>query len=214
MKSRLTTDRIHVAVVEGDLIRFFGFRALLESQDDLELSQVPLSEIQDVQNVDVALLTIHSGPKFLQSLKWIQPGLRFIVTGRHIDDKEALTAISCGAKGVVDESSSASNIARAIRTVHGGSVWAPRRVLATLVEKASATGKWPASTSDKQITAREKEVLELLVVGRSNKEIASPLGIEERTVKAHVSHLLRKLGVSNRIMLSMQAVNHGLVSSN
>jgi DNA-binding NarL/FixJ family response regulator len=103
-------------------------------------------------------------------------------------------------------------MARAIRTVLDGSVWAPRHILAILVERASATGKWPPSTSDKQITVREKEVLELLVTGRSNKEIAFPLGIEERTVKAHVSHLLRKLGVSNRIMLSTQAVNHGLVS--
>ena len=62
-------------------------------------------------------------------------------------------------------------------------------------------------------TEREKEVLVLLVAGRSNKEIGAPLGIEERTVKAHVAKLLRKIGVQNRIALSIHAVTHSLVSS-
>ena len=60
-------------------------------------------------------------------------------------------------------------------------------------------------------TDREKQVLELLVAGRSNKEIGSPLGIGERTVKAHVAKLLRKVGVQNRIALSVHALTHSLV---
>jgi DNA-binding NarL/FixJ family response regulator len=62
-------------------------------------------------------------------------------------------------------------------------------------------------------TDREKEVLEMLVDGRSNKEIGSALGIEERTVKAHVAKLLRKNGLQNRVALSVHAVTHSLVSS-
>jgi DNA-binding NarL/FixJ family response regulator len=53
----------------------------------------------------------------------------------------------------------------------------------------------------------------MLVAGCSNKEIAAPLGIEERTVKAHVAKLLRKVGVSNRVMLSVHAITHALVTS-
>jgi len=63
------------------------------------------------------------------------------------------------------------------------------------------------------LTDREREVLEMLVVGRSNKEIGATLGIEERTVKAHVAKLLRKVGVQNRIALSVHAITHSLVSS-
>ena len=63
-------------------------------------------------------------------------------------------------------------------------------------------------------TDREKEVLELLVVGRSNKEIGAALGIEERTVKAHVAKLMRKVGVQNRIALSVHAITHSLVTAN
>jgi DNA-binding NarL/FixJ family response regulator len=61
-------------------------------------------------------------------------------------------------------------------------------------------------------TDREKEVLELLVAGRANKEIGSVLGIEERTVKAHVAKLLRKVGVQNRVALSVHAITHSLVT--
>jgi DNA-binding NarL/FixJ family response regulator len=67
-------------------------------------------------------------------------------------------------------------------------------------------------SSRRTFTNREKEVLELLVAGRSNKEIGTPLGIEERTVKAHVAKLMRKVGVQNRIALSVHAITHSLVS--
>ena len=63
------------------------------------------------------------------------------------------------------------------------------------------------------MTSRERQVLEMLVEGRSNKEIAVPLGIEERTVKSHVAILMRKVGVQNRISLSVQAIKHSLVSA-
>jgi DNA-binding NarL/FixJ family response regulator len=61
-------------------------------------------------------------------------------------------------------------------------------------------------------TDREKEVLELLVAGHANKEIGAVLGIEERTVKAHVAKLLRKVGVDNRVTLSVHAITHSLVT--
>jgi DNA-binding NarL/FixJ family response regulator len=64
-----------------------------------------------------------------------------------------------------------------------------------------------------RLTAREKQVLEMLVEGRSNKEIGNPLGIEERTVKAHVAKLMHKVGVKNRVALSVHAVRHSLVSA-
>ena len=64
-----------------------------------------------------------------------------------------------------------------------------------------------------QFTERERDVLEMLVAGRSNKEIGSALGIEERTVKAHVAKLMRKVGVQNRIALSVHAITHSLLDN-
>src|SRR2546426_344021 len=60
-------------------------------------------------------------------------------------------------------------------------------------------------------TDREKQVLKMLVEGRSNKEIGAPLGIGERTVKAHVAKLMRKVGVENRVALTVHAITHSLV---
>jgi DNA-binding NarL/FixJ family response regulator len=124
------------------------------------------------------------------------------------------TAIVSGAKGCVEEEAPAMEFARALRAVHGGSVWAPRRVLSLLVERYNATSERASQPARRGLTNRERQVLELLVAGCSNREIGDPLGIEERTVKAHVAKLMRKVGVRNRIALSMHAVAHSLVSRN
>jgi DNA-binding NarL/FixJ family response regulator len=102
--------------------------------------------------------------------------------------------------------------ARAFRAVCEGSVWVPRRVLSLLVERNNAAAGREPQPSRRGFTNREKQVLELLVDGCSNREIAGPLGIEERTVKAHVAKLMRKVGVRNRIALSMHAITHELIS--
>jgi DNA-binding NarL/FixJ family response regulator len=87
-------------------------------------------------------------------------------------------------------------------------MWAPRRVLAKFVERAITPPS--KSASRRRLSDRELQVLELLVAGRTNREIAGELGIEERTVKSHVSKLLRKAGVDNRIALSVYAVTNSL----
>ena len=74
-------------------------------------------------------------------------------------------------------------------------------------------GCWRSGAAWRSLTDREKEVLEMLVAGRSNKEIGGQLGIEERTVKAHVAKLMRKVGVQNRIALSVHAITHSLVTT-
>jgi len=81
------------------------------------------------------------------------------------------------------------------------------------IERVSRSPGRVFPASPVTFTDREKEVLELLVAGRSNKEIGSALGIEERTVKAHVAKLLRKNGVQNRVALSIHAITHSLVAA-
>ena len=134
-----------------------------------------------------------------------------MVTGSSTDDETILKALAAGAKGYIDEGSNAQEFAQALHVVHQGWVWAPRRVLAAFVDRVAQSGRiFPAGRLT--FTDREKEVLELLVAGRSNKEIGAQLGIEERTVKAHVAKLMRKVGVQNRIALSVHAITHQLVT--
>jgi DNA-binding NarL/FixJ family response regulator len=207
---------IRVAVVESDPLRFVGFRALFDSEPDFELVSAALPDIAVMQDVDLVLLGNRSGQNLfdvMASLKASRPDLRIIVTGAGMDEETILKAIAAGSKGYVDEAASPAEFVQAIRIVHQGSVWAPRRVLSMFIERvSSAPGRiFPAGRVT--FTDREKEVLEMLVAGRSNKEIGSALGIEERTVKAHVAKLMRKVGVQNRIALSVHAITHSLVSA-
>jgi DNA-binding NarL/FixJ family response regulator len=214
--SPLRKTTVRIAVIDSDPLRFVGFRELLSSQSDFDLRSVSLSELGTYQDVDVVLIGSHPSKsviELLAAVKALRPSLDVTVTGCSGDDAAILKAVAAGAKGYVEESASSGELAQAIRIVLAGSVWAPRRVLAMFVEQAYRPSEHGASGGQKPFTSREKEVLEMLVAGRSNKEIATPLGIEERTVKAHVAKLLRKVGVTNRVTLSVRAITHSLVES-
>ena len=208
--------KIRVAVVESDPLRFIGFRALFDDEPDFELASASIQEIATRSDVDLILLGSRGGQNLfdvMASLKASRPDLRILVTGTGADDETILKALAAGAKGYVDEAASPQEFTTAIRIVNQGSVWAPRRVLSTFIERVTASPGRIFPAGRVTFTDREKEVLELLVAGRSNKEIGSSLGIEERTVKAHVAKLMRTVGVQNRIALSVHAITHSLVTS-
>lgn len=207
---------VRIAVVESDPLRFIGFRALFDSEPEFELVSSSVAELATKSDVDLILLGSRGHQNLfdlMASLKASRPDLRIIVTGAGADDETILKALAAGAKGYLDEAASAAEFAMAIRIVHQGSVWAPRRVLSMFIERVTSSPGRIFPAGRVTFTDREKEVLELLVAGRSNKEIGSALGIEERTVKAHVAKLMRKVGVQNRIALSVHAITHSLVSN-
>jgi DNA-binding NarL/FixJ family response regulator len=207
---------IRIAVVESDPLRFVGFRALFDSESDFELVSATLPDISQLPGIDLVLLGNRAGQNLfdvMASLKATRPDLRIIVTGSGMDEETILKAIASGAKGYVDEAATPAEFVQAIRIVHQGSVWAPRRVLSMFIERVSSSPGRIFPAGRVTFTDREKEVLEMLVAGRSNKEIGSALGIEERTVKAHVAKLMRKVGVQNRIALSVHAITHSLVTA-
>ncbi|MGD0975641.1 MAG: response regulator transcription factor [Candidatus Korobacteraceae bacterium] len=206
---------IRIAVVESDPLRFVGFRALFDSEPDLELHAVTAAELATRSNIDLVLIGGHGTQNrfdLMAELKALRPDLRIVVTGMGADDEMILKTVAGGAKGYIDEAATAAEFAQAIRIVHQGSVWAPRRVLSMFIERVSSSPGRIFPAGRVVFTDREKEVLELLVAGRANKEIGSVLGIEERTVKAHVAKLLRKVGVQNRVALSVHAITHSLVT--
>jgi DNA-binding NarL/FixJ family response regulator len=98
-------------------------------------------------------------------------------------------------------------VLKAIEEVMTGDIWAPRRVLSRLIDRLLTVSESNFSDTSPHLTDREQEVLDLILMARSNREIAAKLGIEERTVKAHVGRLMRKTGVDNRIELSVRALN-------
>jgi len=109
----------------------------------------------------------------MATLKATRPNLRIIVTGAGIEDETILKVIAFGAKGYVNAAASPTDFVRAIRVVSQASVWAPRRVLSVFIERVSQSPGRFFSANRTAFTTREKEVLDLLVGGRSNKEIGA-----------------------------------------
>src|SRR5579862_8597990 len=180
--------QIRIAVVESDPLRFVGFRALFDAETDFELMAASLADLSALQGIDLVLLGNRNGQNLfdlMASMKATRPDLRIIVTGSGVDEETILKAIASGAKGYVDEAAAPAEFVQAIRVVNEGSVWAPRKVLSMFIERVSSSPGRMFPAGRVTFTDREKEVLEMLVAGRSNKEIGGQLGIEERTVKAH-----------------------------
>lgn len=215
MNSSFERPIINVGILEEDPVRLVGFQSILDEVPDFNVTAMSVAEVATYKHIQLALLGNHSR-KFLETmdtLRIVLPTMRLIVTGTATDDESILKALAGGAKGYVSEAAPTSEIIQAIRTVNSGSVWISGRVMARFIERIadSTRGKYQYGCS--AFTPREKEVLRMLVEGRSNKEIGGALGIEERTVKAHVSKLMHKVGVTNRIALSMHALTHELVSA-
>ena len=215
VNKRDSKPTIRVVIVESDPLRLVGFRALLKSEPDFEMTFTSLPEIASQANIDVLLLGDRPGQNLydtMSNLKVMRPSLPIIVIGPSTDNKIMLDAIVSGAKGYVFDGAAPSEFAQAIRTVSQGSIWAPRRVLSMFIELAIRQRNGMLPGANGAITDREKEVLQMLVAGLTNKEIGKPLGIVERTVKAHIAKMMRKVGAHNRIELSVHAVAHSLVS--
>ncbi len=207
---------IHIFVIDSGPLRFAGFCALLGSEADFEVSAILFAECEHLHDGAIILLSDPRGRNLIREvarMKAARPGLRIVATGPAADESTVLDIIASGAKGYVDEAASAAEFVQAIRAVNRGSLWVSRRILSMFVESANRFEGRTFPSARIVLTAREREVLEMLVAGNSNKEIATPLGIEVRTVKSHISKLLRKTGVRNRIALTTYAIDHAIVAS-
>ncbi|MGZ4813151.1 MAG: response regulator transcription factor [Terriglobales bacterium] len=207
--------KIRIAVMEADPLRLIGLRALFDSEPEFEIVSVAMDKLATEPDLDMVMLGSHGSQNLfdvMAGMKASRPDLRLLVCGSGADDETILKALAAGAKGYVDEAATPEEFIMAIRIVNQGSVWAPRRVLSIFIERVTSSPGRIFPAGRVAFTDREKEVLGMLVAGRSNKEIGAALGIEERTVKAHVAKLMRKVGVQNRIALSVHAITHSLIT--
>ena len=208
-------SRLRVALLEPEPIRVQGFVTLFQDHPRIEFVVFEMAQFLADQEFTLALVGLHGGLPLplVATIHGLRPDVRLIVMGPEADDESILQAISSGAKAYLEACATPQQVEQAIEIVNQGSIWAPRRVLSIFVDRATRPTR-SAAPAAAQFTARETEVLKLLVAARSNREIARTLGIEERTVKAHVAKLMRKVGVENRIALSIYAVTNSIVNRN
>ncbi len=138
-----------------------------------------------------------------------RPELLQIALG--VEDDELVTeAILAGARAFLDLNAIALAVNKAFQEVMDGTIWTRRIILSKVIDQLmterNGNGARAPKNGVQKLTAREQQVLDLILEAHSNREIAKALGIEERTVKAHLGHLMRKVGVTNRVELSIWAL--------
>jgi DNA-binding NarL/FixJ family response regulator len=197
---------ISVLIVDDHPVVRQGLRALLEVQDDMtvagEAGDGPTAiSLAESLRPDVVLLDLKlpgmDGVAVLRPLR--AAGLRVLVLTSATEPSAAAAAVRAGAAGVVYKDIDPAALVRAIRSVHDGNVLLAPEAVGSLIRGSRAD----------TLTAREREVLAGIADGKSNREIARLLRVSEKTVKAHVSAVLAKLGVQDRTQAAVYAVRHG-----
>jgi DNA-binding NarL/FixJ family response regulator len=208
----MTTPPISVLIVDDHPVVRRGLRVLLEVQDGIEVAGeagdgATALALAAEQDPDVILLDLKlpgmDGIAVLGELRVRNSAARVLVLTSATEPASASLAMRSGAAGVVYKDVDPDALVRAIRSVHDGHL-----LLAPEAADALARSAGAAVAGIDALTAREREVLAEIAKGRSNREIARALGIAEKTVKAHVSSVLAKLGVQDRTQAALLAVRN------
>lgn len=208
---------IRLGLLDFEPIRVAGFESVFAEVPGVAAVTISLEEAMTDAPLDMVLVGLQNpldSFEALAKLKEQRPKLKLIVMGSEANEETIISAIAAGAKGYLEETATPEQVTQCIEVVESGSIWAPRKVLSKFVDRMLHATERRVLRHNFTFTEREQEVLRLLVAARSNREIALSLGIEERTVKAYVARLMRKVGVQNRIALSIHAANRVLGSDN
>ena len=211
-------DTIRIGVAADEPIRVAGLASVFDQPGQETKAQLApviasLPELLAQNDIEYIVVDLHSAPDAFEALKTIvreRPDVRSIVIGPEGDDELVLNAIIAGARGYLGESAGPELVRTAIEVVTSGSIWAPRRLLCRVIDRLLKAPGTAQGVGNKELTMREHQVLELIMGAHSTREIASRLGIEQRTVKAYVGRLMRKSGADNRIKLSMSALGRSM----
>lgn len=210
-------EPIRVLVVDDHAVVREGLRAFLAVQDGIEVAGDAADGEEALEaaarlDPDVILMDLVmprlDGVGAMRALRERLSRSRVIVLTSFLDDDKLLPALRAGAAGYLLKDAEPEQLVRAVRAAHAGEALLDPVVAARLVDRLSADGE-PEPLE--RLTPREREVLVLIARGLANKRIALELGLSEKTVKAHVGHVLAKLGVTDRTQAAVLAVRAGLV---
>lgn len=196
-------------VVRQGLRMFLGLdpeiEVVGEASDGEEAVAMTRALVPDVILMDL-MMPAMDGITAIRTIRGELPDVEIIALTSVLGDASVTGAVKAGAIGYLLKDVEAEELHRAIRAAAEGRVYlAPEAALRLMREVRAPDGPQP-------LTEREAEVLQLVARGRSNRQIARSLYVEEKTVKAHVSSILRKLGMQSRTQAALYAVRDGLVS--
>jgi two-component system, NarL family, response regulator len=201
---------IRVLIVDDHPIMRVGIAAIIQATPDMTVAAqagsgeeaIELYErhLPDIVLVDLRLPGI-SGVEVIRTVRTRHADAKFVVLTTYEGDEDIHQALEAGACSYIVKGMPYSTLINALRRVHAGGRFLPTPVTRVLSSRVP----------DSELSAREREVLQLIMTGKSNREIASELGITEATVKCHVSVILMRLNVNDRTQAVVTALQRGLI---
>lgn len=201
---------IKVMIVDDHPTFRMGLAALIDTQPDMGVvaqfssGEEALASYQPGMASVVLMdlrMTGMGGVEAIMALQGRDAELKAVVLTTYDADEDVFRAMQSGARSYLLKDMSTEEIAETIRSVHRGKTEIPPRIAERLAQRAGR----------QSLSPREQEVLQLLVRGRSNKEIGAHLFISEETVKSHLKTLFTKLNVHDRTQAAISAVRHGII---
>jgi DNA-binding NarL/FixJ family response regulator len=162
----------------------------------------------DVLLLDVALT--NGTDNVIAKVRQLSPHTKILILGAEAGDEALQHALRQGARGYLAKTTGMGAALKAIRAVHAGEAWVERAVMGRLLDRLAATadarvaGPGQSNAGEDVLSRRERDVANLAATGLRNKEIAQRLGIREKTVKAHLGSVFRKLQLRRRLQLAVQ----------
>lgn len=214
-------NKIRILLADDHTIMRAGLRLLLERQPDLEVVgetedgrqaiAVVDSEKPDVVVMDIAMPNLN-GIEATRQIAGNHPGIAVVILSMHSDESYVLRALKAGARAYLLKDSAEADLIRAVRAVHEGKSFFSPAVSKTLLEDyVRHLQQRGEEDSYELLTAREREILQLLAEGKANKDVANLLNLSLYTVETHRAHILQKLGLHSVADLILYAVRKGII---
>ena len=198
------TSSIRVALVGGLPLNHDATRALL----DREGFEVPVNG-----SADIVLVDQDDDAPTIRDIRAQYVEARVLVVTARMDNESSAQLVRDGAHGIVSKARTGDHLIAAIRKVHAGEMWVDRVVATTLMADLQRPGR--RNDADRariaSLTARERDVVNLVGEGLANKAIAERLSISDNTVRHHLTSIFSKLGVTDRLSLVVYAFKHKVV---
>jgi DNA-binding NarL/FixJ family response regulator len=217
----MTTPSIRILLADDHTVLRAGLRALLNAELDMEVvgeagdGRACIQAALDLKP-DVILLDLNmphcNGLEALAALRQQSPGSRVLILTMHDDAQYLRQALAAGSAGYILKQAADTELLSAIRTVYNGGVFLhPGHTKALLESELGQSASAPADNALAQLSDREQEVLRLIALGHSNKEIADMLYLSVKTVETYKARVMEKLDVKTRAALVRFALKHGLL---
>lgn len=214
---------IRILLIDDHSLFRSGVRQLLQREADIEIVAEAADGVEGIKRAkefapDVILLDLNmpglSGLETLQLLVQDLPDAAVLILTVSEDADELGQALRSGARGYLIKNIEAEALVAAVRRARRGEPVIADSMTAKLVaqfraQPAAPAGGPPAAERDR-LTAREREIVQCLARGESNKQIARRLDVAESTVKIHVQNILKKLNLTSRVQVAVYAVEHGI----